>query len=249
MRKLITILLIILPFLANAQPGVTGTEEVVISPEFMYGTSSIFIKASEDGGFQYSILDMDKNHTFLTGKVTSLEPLVRTGRYTFYTPDGKPYASGFYSNNFPFRVWSFFDGEGQVVASVDYSGAIQYLKNFGDIDIGEDFVMQAKKAPKFGKRGMTEFLGFIKENAIYPIFPLINNMEGRVVCEFVIDNTGQLINVRIVESLNEDFDLEVIRVLSLSPRWKPGTDNGKPVNVKFTVPVNFMIHSDAEERP
>ncbi len=246
MRKLISIVLLFLPLLSYAQPEVTSTEEVVVTPEFIYGSSSIYIKASADAGFQYSILDMDKNNTFLSGKVSSLEPLIRTGKYTFYTPGGEPYASGFYSNNIPFRAWSFFDSEGQVVASVNYSSAIQFMKNYGDIDIGEDFVLQAKKAPKFGKKGMKEFLSFIKENTIYPPFTLINNMEGTVVCQFIIDKTGRLINARIVEGLNEDFDLEVIRVLSLSPLWKPGTDKGNPVNVLYSIPVHFKISSEAE---
>ena len=170
---------------------------------------------------------MDKNNTLLTGKVKTLEPMVRTGQYTFYTPGGQPYASGYFSNNIPFRVWSYFDGNGQVVSSVNYSAAIQFQKNYGEIDLGEDFVLQAKKAPKFSKRGMKGFQKFIRENAVYPPFTLINNMEGTVVCQFIIDKTGQLINVRILEGLNEDFDMEVIRVLSLSPNgnpeWKTGT--------------------------
>lgn len=220
--------------------------EVVISPDHIYGENTLYITANDDASFQYSILDVGKNNAYLSGRVTALEPLVRTGNYTFYNPKGKPYASGYYNNNIPFRVWSFFDEEGQVVASVNYSAAIQFLKNFGDIDIGEDFVLQAKKAPKFGKRGMKEFLSFIQDKAIYPPFSLINNMEGVVVCQFVIDKTGQLINARIVEGLNEDFDLEVLRVLSLSPLWKPGKEDGNYVNVLFTIPIHFMITSGNE---
>ena len=75
---------------------------------------------------------------------------------------------------------------------------------------------------------------------------MINYEEGKVVCQFVIDKTGQLINARIVEGLNEDFDLEVIRVLSLSPKWKPGINKGKPVNVMYTIPVRFRITSETE---
>jgi len=246
MRRLTSIILLLLPLFAHSQTEVASSEEVIIYPKFSYGMHSVFIKASEDAGFQYSILDMDKNNTLLSGKVNSLDPMLRSGKYSFYTPGGKPYASGFYSNNIPFRVWSFFDSEGQVVSSVNYSAAIQYLKNFGDIELGEDSVQQAKKAPKFGKKGMKEFLSFIQDNAIYPPFNMINNEEGKVVCQFVIDKTGQLINVRIVEGLNEDFDLEVIRVLSLSPKWKPGKNKGNPVNVMYTIPVHFRISSETE---
>jgi len=241
MRNKLAIILLIIPLLAQGQTEVPSTEEVVISPDFTYGNHSLFIKANEDTSFQYSVLDMDNNSTLMTGRVTKLEPLIRSGKFTFFTPTGKPYVSGFYSNNLPFRAWSYFDSEGQVSTSLNYSAAIQFMKNYGDVDIGEDFVLQAKKAPKFGKRGMKEFLSFIQENTKYPPFALINNMEGRVLCQFVIDKTGQIINARILEGLNEDFDLEVIRVLSTSPLWKPGKINGEPVNVMFSIPVHFKL--------
>lgn len=239
MKKLISLTLLLIPFLSQGQTDTLSTTEVVILPEFTYGTHSLFIKANEDNTFQYSILDMDNNKTLLTGDVKSLEPIVKTGEYTFNTPDGSPYASGFYSNNIPFRLWNYFDGQGQVSAALNYSAAIQFMKNYGDIDIGEDFVYQAKKEPKFGRKGIDGFVKFIMENAVYPPFPLINEEEGAVLCQFVIDKTGQVINVRIVEGVNEDFDLEVIRLLSISPLWKPGQIKGEPVNFMYQLSINF----------
>jgi len=140
-------------------------------------------------------------------------------------------------------AWSYFDQDGQVSSSVNYSNAIQFLKTHGNVDIGDDYVHSAKKAPKFGKKGMKGFIRFLSENAVYPPFPLINNEEGRVVCQFVIDKTGQLINARIVEGVYEDFDMEVIRLLSLSPQWKPGKDKGEEVNVMLSIAVDFKINS------
>jgi len=245
MKKIIAIILLLLPLILCGQTAEQTTdpsiEEVVILPEFTYGTNSVYIKANDDSTFQYSILDLDKNNTYMTGKVSSIEPLIRTGRYAFFTPEGIPFASGFYSNNIPYLAWSYFDKDGQVIASLNYSNAIQFIKTHGNIDIGDDFVLTAKKAPKFGKKGMKEFAAFIKENAVYPPFSLINNEEGRVLCQFVIDKTGQLINTRIVEGVNEDFDLEVFRLLSLSPLWKPGKINGEAVNVLYTIPIHFKI--------
>jgi len=242
MKNKLSLLLLLFPLLLQAQTELPAIDEVLIFPEFTYESSSIFIKAAEDNSFQYSILDMDNNVTLLTGKVSSLEPLVRTGSYIFNTPSGEPYASGYYNSNIPFRAWKYFDENGQEKASLNYSAAIQFLQNFGGIDIGDDFVYEAKKAPKFGKKGWDGFLKFIKENAAYPPFPLINNEEGIVVCQFVIDKTGQLINARIVEGVNEDFDLEVLRILSLSPVWKPGKiKGGDPVNVMYRLAVQFKL--------
>jgi TonB family protein len=225
---------------AQTEPPLSG--EVLILPELTYGSNSMYIKANDDNTFQYNILDLENNVTHLTGKVSSLEPLVRTGSYTFNSPQGELYATGYYSSNIPFRGWKFYDAEGQETAALNYSAAIQFLQNFGDVDIGEDVVYEAKKAPKFVKKGWNGFLEFIGENAIYPPFPLINNEEGTVVCQFVIDKTGQLINARIVEGVNEDFDLEVLRILSLSPKWKPGkAKGGDPVNVMYRLAVQFKL--------
>jgi hypothetical protein len=242
MRNKLAISILLIPLWAGAQTEPPLSDEVLVLPELTYGSNTMYLKSNDDNTFQYNILDMDNNVTHLTGKVSSLEPLVRTGSYTFNTPEGELYATGYYSSNIPFRGWKFYDAEGKEKASLNYSAAIQFLQNYGDIDIGEDFVYEAKKAPKFEKKGWDGFLNFIRENAIYPPFPLINNEEGIVVCQFVIDKTGQLINARIVEGVNEDFDLEVLRILSLSPKWKPGkARGGDPVNMMYRLAVQFKL--------
>ncbi len=241
MRKLIPILLLCIPFITNGQKEGTSIEEIVILSDYIYESNSLYIRGNDDSTFQYSILDMENNHTILTGKLTSIDPMNRIGRYTFNTPEGKPYASGYFNSNIPFRSWSFFDSDGQVIKSLNYSSTIQFLTAFGNVDIGENFVTSAKKAPAFGKKGMKDFLTFIRENAVYPPFSMINGEEGRVVCQFIIDKTGKLINAKIIEGINVDLDIEVIRILSLSPQWKPGKVKGKPVNVMFTLPIHFKI--------
>ncbi len=246
MRKLIPVFLLFIPFIAHGQKKGQSIEEVIILPEYTYESNSLYIKGKDDSTFQYSILDMENNHTILTGKLTSLDPLNRIGRYSFYTPGGAPYASGFYNSNIPYRAWSYFDENGQVIKSVNYTAAIQFLNTFGNVDIGDDFVTTAKKAPVFRKKGMNEFMNFIKENATYPPFSMINGEEGRIVCQFIIDKTGKLVNAKIIEAVNVDLDMEVIRILSLSPMWKPGKVKGKPVNVMFTLPVNFKMNSQVQ---
>lgn len=242
MRYKLILILLLATLYVNGQTEDTYTHEVIIQANLSYGSHTLFIKANDDNTFQYNILDMDNNITLLTGKVKTIEPLTRTGIYKFSTPEGDPYVDGFYSANIPFRAWNYFDANGEVKKSLNYSSAIQFLQNYGDIDIGDDYVYEAKKAPKFGRKGIAGFLKFIQENSVYPPFPLINEEEGTVVCSFVIDKNGQLINARIVEGLNEDFDLEVLRLLSLSPKWKPGKiKGGDPVNVKYQLAVHFKL--------
>jgi hypothetical protein len=241
MRKSIFFFMLFIPLVLHGQTGGIAIEEVVILPDFVYGTNQLFIKGNGDSTFQYNFLDMVNNHTIMSGKLKSLEPLNRIGKYMFYTPDGAPYATGFYSNNIPFRAWSIFDGEGQVVKSLNFSAAIQFLNNYGNVDLGDDYIESLEKTPGYRKKDIKNFLGFIEENAVYPPFSLINDEQGRILCQFVIDKSGKLINIKIMEGLNEDFDLEVIRLLSLATPWKPLKVKGDPVNAVYTLPLNFKF--------
>ncbi len=241
MKKSILIFMLFIPLVLHGQTEGIAIEEVEILPDFVYGTNSLFIKGNGDGTFQYNILDMINNHEILTGNLTTLEPMNRAGRYMFYTPDGNPYANGFYSNNIPFKCWSCFDKEGQVINSLNYSGAIQFLNNFGSIDLGGDSITSLKKVPGYRKKDIKSFLNFIDENAIYPPFSLISNEQGRVICQFVVDKSGKLVNAKLLEGINEDLDLEVFRLISLAPPWKPLKIKGDPVNAVYTLPINFRI--------
>ena len=241
MRNSILSFMLLIPLVLQGQTEGIAIEEVLILPEFVYGPNQLFIKSNDDASFQYNFLDMVNNHTIMTGKLLTLEPLNRTGKYMFYTPDGSPYASGFYANNIPFRAWSIFGSQGEVVKSLNFSAALQFLNNYGNVDLGEDYITSLKKTPGYRKKDIKDLLGFIEENAVYPPFSLINSEQGTVLCKFVIDKSGKLINLKILEGLNEDFDLEVIRLLSLAPPWKPLKVKGDPVNAMYTLPFNFKL--------
>lgn len=241
MRKLILTLLWFIPLLIQGQSEGILLEEVVIESDINYNSNSVYIKGSDDQTFQYNILDMENNHTIMTGKLSSLDPMKRTGNFTFYTPDGRPYASAYYNNNYPFRAWSIFDGEGQVINTLNYSSALQFLKTNGNIDLGDDLVTSLKKTPGYRKKDIEKWRSFLKENIVYPPYSLINSEQGRVLCQFVIDTSGKLINLKIIEGVNEDLDLEVIRILSLTPQWKALKVKGNPVNVLYTLPVIFKL--------
>ena len=66
-------------------------------------------------------------------------------------------------------------------------------------------------------------------------------LQGKVFVTFVVGSDGQLSNIRAVRGPSEDFKEEAVRVLAASPKWRPGMQNGKAVNVQYTVPINFTI--------
>jgi len=62
---------------------------------------------------------------------------------------------------------------------------------------------------------------------------------GNVVVAFEIDTKGNLNEIEVIESNNEQLEEEVLRVLGISPKWKPGANNGRPVKVRYVLPVSF----------
>ena len=68
-----------------------------------------------------------------------------------------------------------------------------------------------------------------------------NHVQGRVIVQFVVDKTGQVRDVMVVRSVDKDLDKEAIRVVKSLPKFTPGRQNGKAVNVWYTLPVPFTL--------
>ncbi|MBK6949548.1 MAG: energy transducer TonB [Haliscomenobacter sp.] len=79
----------------------------------------------------------------------------------------------------------------------------------------------------------------IEENMQYPKSARKDRVGGRVVVQFVIDTTGDVADIRTVESVREDIDQEAMRLISLLKGWTPGTMDGKKVRVQYQLPLNF----------
>ena len=80
----------------------------------------------------------------------------------------------------------------------------------------------------------------------YPQIAIQNNITGKVVLQFVVDKDGYIEtdNIKVMQSPNNLLSDEVIRILKISPQWTPGTINGKPNKVKYTLPITFKFQRD-----
>ncbi len=87
--------------------------------------------------------------------------------------------------------------------------------------------------------GQSAFMDFLKNNIQFPAEALTNKEEGRVIAQFVVMDDGVVTDTKIVKGVSESIDREALRVLALMPRWTPGKQNGRPVHVRFLVPINF----------
>lgn len=104
----------------------------------------------------------------------------------------------------------------------------------------EEVFMVAEQMPEF-PGGMKEMLKFLQENVKYPENAMRNNVQGRVIVQFVIEKDGTPTEFKVLRSVDPDLDAEALRVLQTMPKWKPGMQRGEVVRVKYTVPVSFKL--------
>lgn len=89
-----------------------------------------------------------------------------------------------------------------------------------------------------GNQALMKYLG---ESIKYPIIAQENGIQGRVICQFVVNKDGSIVDVEVVRSVDPSLDKEAVRVVKAMPKWKPGQQRGKPVRVKYTLPVVFRL--------
>ena len=90
--------------------------------------------------------------------------------------------------------------------------------------------------------GQQALFKYLSENVKYPVIAHENGIQGRVICQFVVNKDGSIVDVEVVRSGGDpSLDKEAVRVIKSMPKWKPGKQRGKPVRVKYTVPVNFKL--------
>ncbi len=75
----------------------------------------------------------------------------------------------------------------------------------------------------------------------YPEKALVEGVQGRVMVEFIIEKDGKLTNARVVKSVSPELDAEAVKVVSASPKWKPGRVAGEKVRTSMTIPVEFRL--------
>jgi len=89
--------------------------------------------------------------------------------------------------------------------------------------------------------GHSAFSKFLTSAMNYPQDALRRKVQGRVVCEFIVEKDGSISHLKVVKSVDATLDREALRVLRQMPAWKPGERLGEAVRVKFSVPFNFGI--------
>ena len=97
-----------------------------------------------------------------------------------------------------------------------------------------------EKQPEF-PGGTAELFKYLSKAIKYPVIAQENSIQGRVVCSFVVNRDGSIVDIQVMRGVDPSLDKEAVRVISEMPKWKPGEQRGKPVRVRFILPVQFRL--------
>lgn len=89
--------------------------------------------------------------------------------------------------------------------------------------------------------GESALMHFLSKNIQYPARAREINIEGKVIAQFIVEVDGSISHIQVLRGLGYGCDEEVIRVLKLMPKWKPGKQNGKSIRALFRLPVRFSL--------
>ena len=105
----------------------------------------------------------------------------------------------------------------------------------------EDPVFEVvENMPEFAG-GMGGLMQYLSKNIKYPVEAQKAGIQGRVIIQVIIDKNGNVTNPKVTQPVDPLLDTEAIRVTASMPKWKPGTQRGMPVNVKYTFPIVFRL--------
>ncbi len=110
------------------------------------------------------------------------------------------------------------------------------IVSFEKTDDTEQIYLNVDEMPEY-PGGMDAFRKYITDNLKLKDDTVEQEIMGRVYVQFVVDTDGSLTDIKVIRGINSAIDNEIIRVIRLSPRWKPGKQKGKPVKVQMVIPV------------
>jgi protein TonB len=106
----------------------------------------------------------------------------------------------------------------------------------------EEIFVVVEKQPEF-PGGNAAMMKFLNDNIRYPVIAQENGIQGRVICNFVVERDGSITDAQVIRGVDPSLDREAIRVIQQMPRWEPGKQRGAAVRVRFTLPVVFRLQN------
>ena len=107
-------------------------------------------------------------------------------------------------------------------------------------EVKEEIFRSVEQMPQF-PGGDAALMKYLQSHINYPPMAAENNVQGKVILQFVVEKDGRVGEVKVARSVDKDLDKEAIRVVKSLPKFTPGRQNGQPVRVWYTLPVTFKL--------
>ena len=149
----------------------------------------------------------------------------------------KNYYQNFYIKNKDSIITSFY------IIDPNYNVIMNPYEKFPSLNNSlKNFVFcKTDTYPKFGYEEK-DLLLYLHNNLIYPTFAKETGAQGTVFITFIVDENGNVQNVKIVRGIEKSLDEEALRVVKSMPKWIPGKYNSHPVKVQFNLPIRFTLN-------
>ena len=144
------------------------------------------------------------------------------------------------------RLTSDNDSESQLTVVSQSSESTEQNGTSSVVPTADETFMVVENMPEF-PGGLNACLKFLADHVAYPKEAAEKKIQGRVIVQFVVMKDGSITNARVIRSVDPLLDAEALRVIGLMPKWKPGTQRGQAVNVKFTMPITFRLNKDSTD--
>ena len=99
----------------------------------------------------------------------------------------------------------------------------------------------AEEKPSFNGGDANQFSKWVNQRLVYPEIAKENGVQGRVTLQFTVEKDGSITKVKVLRGVDPSLDKEAVRVVSMSPKWKPGKQRDRAVPVTYTFPVIFQL--------
>ena len=120
---------------------------------------------------------------------------------------------------------------------------MDYVENVQEEVVGEEaspFQLVEEK-PSFMGGDANQFSAWVNKRLVYPEIAKENGVQGRVTLQFTVEKDGSVTKVKVLRGVDPSLDKEAVRVVSMSPKWKPGKQRDRAVPVTYTFPVYFQL--------
>lgn len=173
---------------------------------------------------------------------------IKVGEWKTFHGDSLLMSSKNYVNGELHGEYTHYDSLGVITSSGEYENG--KLLN-AEVDTVQHIVEEMPRFPGCENQGLStkevdqcakkKLLLYIYGKLKYPKKARKQGAEGMARVQFVVDRTGEIIDIKVLHGITKEIKKTILKLIEAMPRWRPGTQRGKPVKVLYTLPINFKL--------